>query len=597
MDIPNEEVQVDQSTQDIDPSKVEVDQSEEIPNEEVSIDNSQTANDHNSFGQQVMTGIEGAARGLTAGLSDAAFKGARSLAEKYSNDPDFWAPKIEDVTARKEENPILSKTAELGGMGAGFMTGAGAPGLISNTAKGAADIAGLGRVGSAALKGAIESGMIQGGDEISQAILGQKGSDPSKAVASAIALGGVLGVPVGIAGKAANALAETQMAEKGAKLLGEFGTRWTERQSPKFLGEAAKTAGGELADRLHGNLPNMSEQAIKKGADAIGGTLGGLYDGIGGAAGGAILTDKFIAPLLSKYLSSPLTKLSTNAVSAAVKVLGEGDTNALYKTLDYVKNIDKGAKAIDSGIEGLFKPGRKLLIDETIPDKDKKKLGDWIDNGGINQELQSDTPEPEYAEGGQVNPNSQPKNPIADHFPAQDMLMNAAKGRVSQYLTSLKPNKNAPRLPFDKALSTTNQERSYDKALGLAVKPLTILHDVKNGTLSVEKLRHFTQMYPELYNHLSEKMTNQMVKNQLSDQKPDYKTRQSMSLFLCKPLDSTMTPQSIQAAQMTYIPQQPPQQLGMPQGKTKKGTSTLGKSNKSYQTASQAAESDTTSRE
>jgi hypothetical protein len=66
-----------------------------------------------------------------------------------------------------------------------------------------------------------------------------------------------------------------------------------------------------------------------------------------------------------------------------------------------------------------------------------------------------------------------------------------------------------------------------------------------------------------------------------------YKTKMGLSLFMGQPVDSSMTPQSIVAAQP--VPAQQPQ--GGQQG-PKKSTDKLGKSTSSYRTASQDAEYD-----
>ena len=122
---------------------------------------------------------------------------------------------------------------------------------------------------------------------------------------------------------------------------------------------------------------------------------------------------------------------------------------------------------------------------------------------------------------------------------------------------------------------------------------MAIMDDVRTGALSAEKMKHFTQMYPELHQQLSKKITERATSAQLDEEKPPYKTSMAMSMFLGSALDSTMTPAGIQAAQATYIKPAPPQQ----QGKTKRGTSTLGKSNSSYRTPNQTAEADQSKRD
>jgi len=133
-----------------------------------------------------------------------------------------------------------------------------------------------------------------------------------------------------------------------------------------------------------------------------------------------------------------------------------------------------------------------------------------------------------------------------------------------------------------------HKEREYDSAIHMANNPLTILNNIKKGDLTISQMQHFTAMYPELYNQLSKKMTEHVIKAQLKGDKPNYKLRQSLSMFLKAPLDSSFTPQAIQAAQSTFAQPQAPQ--GQAPVQNKKGTSSLGKFSKDYKTSGQALE-------
>jgi len=164
---------------------------------------------------------------------------------------------------------------------------------------------------------------------------------------------------------------------------------------------------------------------------------------------------------------------------------------------------------------------------------------------------------------------------LEQHFPDQNILMNAAKGRVSQYLTSLKPQENTPRLPFDPKPDQTTAHKAYDDAVSIAAKPLSVVKNIKNGSITTDQLKHLTQLYPEVYSQLSKKITAGITQSQLNDETVPYKTRQAMSLFLGTPLDSTMSPTSIQAAQMVFKAKQSPQPQGQPPKMGKKGTSNL----------------------
>ncbi len=227
-------------------------------------------------------------------------------------------------------------------------------------------------------------------------------------------------------------------------------------------------------------------------------------------------------------------------------------------------------------------------------ERDKDSVKDYIDEGGINQDFE---PQPidttGFAEGGRVA--SPTLTPMQNLYPQQAQLMTAAKARISNHLTGIKPQVSPQGLPFDKRTMNPQQEKAYDKALNIAVAPLSILKHIKDGTLQASDMAHMNSMYPELTKHLQQKLVDRIVHAQDEGEHPSGHVKQAMALFLGAPLEGWMTPAGIVAAQATFAPKQTPQQ-GQQQGKTKKGTTNLGKSNKSYKTASQAAEADTTSR-
>jgi hypothetical protein len=145
--------------------------------------------------------------------------------------------------------------------------------------------------------------------------------------------------------------------------------------------------------------------------------------------------------------------------------------------------------------------------------------------------------------------------------------------------------------PLDKPVAPSQAEQArYQRALTIAQQPAIIMDHIKKGTLQMSDIHDLGAMYPGLYKAMAAKLSDAMVNSQNDETHIPYKTRMSMSLFLGQPLDSSMTSQHIQASQAIYAPKAP--QGPQPQGKTKKGTTALGKHNKSYMTPSQAAESD-----
>lgn len=570
--------------------------------------------------------VEGIGRTMTFGMTDALQHGIRSTAESLgSSDPDFWADSDEDVAARKDS--VAGKTGEALGIAGGFMKGAGAPGFIQGMAKGLSPEATsvLGKIGAAGVASAIESGTVQAGDEISKAMLGKE--SPEAPVSSAIAniggaglLGFGMGATfngVGQAGtKGLAAIENAKMGDKAKNVLTGMGLAAKahalgvpEKEVKSYICGYFRDlgVGPEFDYRLYkpgvdlyyGGMRNVVGKATKGAVDVAAGITGYKAGGAGGALVAGQIANKFIAPTVEKILDKPLIGVTNKvAIPTIMYALSKGQTTGLFNALNYATAAAKGAKVIGKGVDAVLKGGINQAVDFTASEKDKQKIIDYLDNGGIEKEMQdslNETPqaEPGFADGGEIGLHDQ--GTISTLYPAHDMMLNAAKGRVSNYLSSIRPMKNPSKLPFDPTPNLSEQDKTFNNAVSIAAAPLSILKSLKNGDIRAEDIKHFTSMYPELHQYLSKRFTEGIMNHQLEDEKLPYKTRQALSLFMGTALDSTMTPQAIMAAQSVFAPKQAP----MPQGdkKSKGSPSKLGKEAKSYKTTDQAAESDRANRD
>ena len=260
-----------------------------------------------------------------------------------------------------------------------------------------------------------------------------------------------------------------------------------------------------------------------------------------------------------------------------------GATGLLNKRLNdplekYYSSIKKGHKSLEDSSESLFS-------DKTVPDSDnsksKKTLEDWMNKGSVYDDIQNALSE------GAVDPKSPLQNSLMATFhPEQNSLLQSAKGRVSGYLNSLKPQANAPKLSFDSEPDYTEMNKAYNKALDIANNPLSIMSDIKKGVIEPSQIKHLSMMYPELLQSLQKKVTDRIINAQLSGEKPDYKIRQGLSMLMGAPLSGDLYPPNMQAIQASFQKAQPQAQG---QGsKPKKSTSKLSKSDQSYMTSNQA---------
>lgn len=216
-------------------------------------------------GEQLKTGIEGAASAIAPGISTV-------IAEQLG------IP-AEEQLARRETNPIANISGQIAGLAAGTLAGVGAPGLIAKVAApGVRAATALGRIGSAATQAAIENAIFQSGDEITKKFL----NDPDQSVETALtdigfaaALGGGLGAAFKgggelwdiTAGKSINTFLDKVSAANTGKsaIEDELGIA----MSPEAR---AYTSGNKTAENIGGNLiesESKSGMALREEVDSI----------------------------------------------------------------------------------------------------------------------------------------------------------------------------------------------------------------------------------------------------------------------------------------------------------------------------------------
>jgi hypothetical protein len=560
---------------------------EEVPASDMPDDKDRT-----TLGQKAMTFVEGMGRPL----------GGDVLA-KYAHDltgDDSIAPSSEDIQARQQANPMTSAAGEVVGNIA----------ALKGISKVLPEFERLGVVGSKALKGALSWAAVQGGEEASKYLTDTKPPDESASDALAhVAYSGIMGgVTDGLwgfgesaAAKGFKSLENANIVNKAKSFLSGYGAAVEGVEKPVYDPSLKEYVGGggeglekEAWKAGHDTQKNLEPVLTKKGIDYVSRTALFAKSGLTGLA-----ASKVIEPYLEKILNKPMSMAVRNVVIPIMnKVMTSGAVEALPQALEYGMSSAKGAQKISHGMNMLFSSGAHGAFDAAIDPRKRQDIEDAIydnvlDRQMENQKIQDNQPD-SYAEGGVVKPKKE------DHFanlmPAENTIMQAAKSRVYNYLKSLKPTP-ALGLAYDKKTPSAAAERKYSNALDLATNPLSILKHAKDGTITSEHVSHMTGMWPELSNHLSKKIQEGITKQQLSGEKPSYKTRQGLALLLGHPLESAMTQPSIAAAQSTFIPKAP-NAPAQGQGKLQRGTSKLGsKTNNLYKTQAEAAETDRVSRE
>lgn len=545
--------------------------------------------------QQALTIAEGAAQGVPI-LGPLATKAELSLGVP-----------AEDITGRAEANPWQH----------GLSKASTAIGTTLIPAVAGARVAGM---GAAALQGFLTQAGMQASDEVTNYMLGQ--GDPDHPVGSAILHSGAAGllglVGGGIAGKINSKLASLAEENIGSKIH-PFLEGIASAASGKPISSLAEEA--DIATKLAGSkfyqgIMHTLMPHIGAGVGATEGALEGYHENGVIGAGKGLLTGAAIgavADLLGRPVVSRLTDaLGKNAVAPFIaKILSSGSAQGLGDAINYATSVGGGLKTLDKSIDILFKGGSSAgqQTFENMFKNDashEKELEDYLDNGGFQQNIDHTIQQenqqkqvPHFAEGGDVQPMKQPPPPkqtnkgiyqnpgVAQHFPTQNTLMTTARARVSNYLMSLKPDQYAPRLPFDDPPDQTQQNKSYKKALKIALNPMQIMKDIHQGTIEPEDLTHFNSLYPETASLIKNQLTKKIVQSNLDGKKPPYHVRQGLSLFLGTNLSSDTDPTHIQSAQATFIKPQG-QQQDRQRPKSIKGSQALQKIANGYMTQTQA---------
>jgi len=123
----------------------------------------------------------------------------------------------------------------------------------------------------------------------------------------------------------------------------------------------------------------------------------------------------------------------------------------------------------------------------------------------------------------------------------------SAATNAIQFLNSKLPS-HGNELPQDISPGPSQQQKNkwldYHETVN---DPVSVLKHVKEGTLNNHHLEALQSVYPDLHQEMITKMTEHLGQMQSQDKRLPYAKRMAVSKFIGQPLDSTMTPQSVQA--------------------------------------------------
>jgi hypothetical protein len=548
----------------------------------------------NNVGATALASVEGGMQGVFGGAAPWLLKHAAVIPDAE----DLLS--YENQKERREAHPIAFGAGEATGLVGSAMAPVGQIGVLGKGADYLTKALNLSKKGSSFLRGCLVNGAIEGSDQVSKALLGQ--GDPNDAFApftamgTACVLGGAFGVLGDVASGGLRKLNDSRFDEEARKTLAGYGHA---AEGGTLDEPIAKDGGASFKEGF--DAFNKHMETFGKGAAAtLGYTVG---HSISGPTGGSMLAGGS-AKYLGPYITKAAKKAGSYGIPTALKWLSSEAGGSLSSILDYAGNVGGGESLIGRATEGLINSAIDDVADEIKP-PDIETVKEWLKGGGSSQNIQQQIyrniqPPPGFAEGGEVtdkrndkkgNVGIQHNDSLAKNYPEQNLMLQVARGRISNYLSGLQPDKNSQRLLFDDAPDDTQTKKTYDNALKIAVSPLSVMDHIKHGTIEPEHIKHLNSLYPELTTHLQKKITERLTKAQVDEEKPSFKVRQGLSMFMGTPLSGDFTPQNIQAAQGVFMQKSQQQQAGQPPApKSKKGTSTLTKADQAYLTGTQSRE-------
>ncbi len=324
---------------------------------------------------------------------------------------------------------------------------------------------------------------------------------------------------------------------------------------------------------IQGSLQTLSTGAkiadaiINKGlAQTAGKSMGAIVGGtVGHAAGvgalGALIGEHTLGGLFSSILPTIIKPLLAAKTSAA----------GFKSAVDYGMAVIQGEKALNRATLSIFKPDAHKSEEPAVEKKelnDIQKIQKKIDNNAATDVATL------MKTGGDLG------HLMPEH--AQAMAKHVASGMT--YLQSKKPNQDPTGILDSPKKVSQAAQSAYDRTTRIANNPNVVLASVARGTVTSSDVQDLMALHPAYLQRAQSKITEQLINHKSEGKQLNYKTKLGLSRFLGTPLDSTMTPQALQAVQGSgmNMPSQP--QGGAPQGKQHGQMAKLDKLSSMYST-------------
>lgn len=228
---------------------------------------------------------------------------------------------------------------------------------------------------------------------------------------------------------------------------------------------------------------------------------------------------------------------ASNVIPLLGNAVGSKEVNpgAFKHAVDYATSAIQGARAIDRAARSAFVAAIPIAA-IAYPDQKKiesldKKVKAFQSDPSLHDEV-----------GGS----------LGHYLPSHDIAIKGQAASVVAYLNSIRP-KPVRTSPLDPEIKPSGAAMAeYHRALMLAESPLSAITLLKDGKLTTQDVGHLRAMYPGLLSQLASRLTDHLVHHLSKDRPVPYGTRQGLSALIGQPLDSSLTPQSVQMNQVAF---------------------------------------------
>lgn len=223
---------------------------------------------------------------------------------------------------------------------------------------------------------------------------------------------------------------------------------------------------------------------------------------------------------------------------------------AFRSASDYLTSAMKGNDALENHVGTLFDHQKKA--DKLKPDeKSRKELNDLL------KKYQED-PQSMLDVAGS----------IGHYLPEHASELGALASTASDYLNTLRP-KEKQISPLDEPITPDESAvEQFDRQLDIAQNPLLVLQHLQHGTLIPGDIKTLSTLYPALHKSIIDKSAETLIDAKANGKEIPYEQSVSLGLLLGQPLESSMTPEGMQAI-MRANSAGTTQQQAMPQKKSK----------------------------